>query len=248
MMLRTAIYCLAAVAITTATQAFAQDPIMVGITPTGIPLTFVDTATEKPTGAMVDLASAIAADMGTTADFQVSAFPALIPALTSGKIDLVSAAMFITAKRKEVINFSTPVYAYGEAMFVAANDDRNYKIEDLKGETVGAPIGSTIAHDLQSQGIFGDVKLYDSIADIVRDVRLGRIKAGFGDRPIVGYQIAKNPNLGIRLVEDYQPMHKGEVALAVAKNNKQLLDGVNASIAKFRASGELTRIFAKYGL
>ena len=59
MMLRTVIRCLAAIAITTATQAFAQDPIMVGITPTGIPLTFVGIATEKPTGAMVDLASAL---------------------------------------------------------------------------------------------------------------------------------------------------------------------------------------------
>ena len=248
MILKIAIRFVVAMAIATGTQALAQEPIKVGITTTGIPFTFVDIKTEKPSGAMVDLASAIAADMGTRTDFQISAFPALIPALTSGKINLISAAMFITDKRKKVIDFSTPVYTYGEAMFVAADDSRDYKIQDLKDQAVGAPIGSTIADDLISQGIFGDVKLYDSIADIVRDVRLGRIKAGFADRPIVAYQIENNSNLGIRLVQGYQPMHKGVVALAVAKDNKQLLDGVNASIAKFEANGELARIFAKYGL
>jgi polar amino acid transport system substrate-binding protein len=239
---------LAAIALAMATQTRAQETITVGITPTGVPFTFVDTATQKPAGAMVDLAIAIAADAGMHAEFQINAFPALIPALTTGRINLISASMFITDKRKEVIDFSTPVYAYGEAMFVAADDSRNYTIEDLKDEAVGAPIGSTFADALEKLGLFGQVKLYESIADIMRDVKLGRIKAGFGDKPIVAYQLSQKPDLGVRLVESYQPMGKGEVALAVAKDNPQLLEKVNASIAKFKGNGELVKIFAKYGL
>ncbi|GLS36881.1 amino acid ABC transporter substrate-binding protein [Mesorhizobium tianshanense] len=240
--------CLAAIGFALATQTMAEESLRVGITPTGIPFTFVDTATRQPTGAMVDLASAIAANVGMDVEFQVNAFPALIPALTTGKINLISASMFITDKRRQVIDFSTPVYAYGEAMFVAAGDAKNYSIEELAGEAVGAQIGSTYADALQGLGVFGQVKLYDSIADMMRDVVLGRIKAGFGDAPIIAYQLSKNPDLGVRLVDGYQPMKRGEVALAVAKENPLLLERVNASIAKLKENGELTRIFSRYGL
>jgi polar amino acid transport system substrate-binding protein len=226
----------------------ARETITVGITPTGVPFTFIDAATQKPTGAMVDLATAIAADIGADVEFQVNAFPALIPALTTGKINLISASMFVTAKRQEIIDFSTPVYAYGEAMFVRADDGNDYTINQLKGQVIGAQIGSTYADELQALGVFSQIKLYDSIADMMRDVVLGRIRAGFGDRPIVAYQISRNPKLGVRLVGGYRPLHEGQVALAVAKGNSRLMSAVNASIAKFDKNGELKRILSKYGL
>ena len=156
--------------------------------------------------------------------------------------------MFATDKRRQIVDFSTPVYEFGEAMFVAASDSKNYTLEELKGETVGAPIGSTIAEDIQAAGLFAEVRQYESISDILRDVKLGRIKAGFADRPIVAYQLTQKPDLGVRLVAGYRPMHVGEVALAVAKGDNKLLERVNAAIAKLKQSGELSKIFARYGL
>ncbi|GGB61568.1 amino acid ABC transporter substrate-binding protein [Tistrella bauzanensis] len=228
--------------------AIAADAVTVGVTTTGVPFTFIDTATSKPTGAMVELAEAIAAETGMTAEFEVVAFSALIPSLTTGKIDMISAGMFATDKRREVVDFSTPVYSYGEGMFVAADDATDYTLDDLNGATVGAQVGTTFADTLKARGTFGEIKLYDSIADIMRDVKLGRIKAGFGDKPIIAYQISQNPKMGVRLVEGYQPMKPGDVALAVSKENTALLDAVNAAIAKLKDSGALAKIFAKYGL
>ena len=243
-----ALTALAAFAVGLTGPVFAAETIKVGITTTGVPFTFVDTATQKPTGAMVDLANAIAADNGAGTVFQMAAFPALIPLLTTGKIDLVSASMFVTKKREKIVDFSVPVYSFGETMFVAASDKKDYTVEGLKGEVVGAEIGSTIAHALMSLGIFRQVKLYESIADIMRDVKLGRIKAGFGDEPIVAYQLSQKPDLGVRMVKGYVPINKGQLALAVSKGNSELLEQVNASIAKFRKDGRLAKIFAKYGL
>jgi polar amino acid transport system substrate-binding protein len=230
-----------------AAQSQAED-LTVGVTTTGVPFTFVDTATQQPTGAMVDLAAAIAEDLQMTPDFAVTQFSALIPALQTGKIDVISAGMFATDKRKEVVDFSTPVYSYGDVAFVKADDAGIYQLDDFAGEVVGAQIGTTFADQLQAKGIFSEVKLYDSLVDIMRDVQLGRIKAGFGDKPIIAYQIAQNPNLGVKLVEGYTPMGTGEVALAVSKENPELLEKVNASIAEMDKSGELAEIFAKYGL
>lgn len=231
-----------------ANTTFAADAIKVGVTTTGVPFTFVETASQQVTGAMVDLANAIAKDAGLEATFEITAFSALIPSLDTGKIDAISAGMLVTDARKKIVDFSDAVYSYGDTMFVAADNAQNYSIEALKGEIVGAQIGTTFADQLKALGTFGEIKLYDSLADIMRDVKLGRIKAGFGDQPIVAYQIKQNPALGVRIVDGYTPMKTGDVALAVSKKNPELLAKINASIAKLKASGELTKIFTKYGI
>ncbi|MDS9469923.1 ABC transporter substrate-binding protein [Paracoccus sp. MBLB3053] len=237
-----------ALGLTVSAPAVAQDAMTVGITTTGVPFTFLDTSTQQPAGAMVDLASAIAEDIGSPAKFEVTSFSALIPSLETGKIDMISAGMFATDERKKVVNFTDPVYSYGDGLFVKSEDSTAYQLEDLKGEVIGAQIGTTFADKLQATGLFSEVKLYDSLADIMREVKLGRIKAGFGDAPIVAYQIAQNPNLGVHLVEGYTPMSEGNVAIALSKDKPELLEKVNASIAEMKSSGELAEIFSKYGL
>ncbi|WP_337997250.1 ABC transporter substrate-binding protein [Oleispirillum naphthae] len=231
-----------------ASPAAAQDSVKVGVTTTGVPFTFVDTATQKPTGAMVDLAAAIAKEIGATPSFEITAFSALVPALSTGKIDLISAGMLATDARRQIIDFTDVVYSYGDGLFVSAKDKKDYALTDLKGEVVGAQVGTIFADVLKKVGGFKEIKQYDSIVDIMRDVKLGRIKAGIGDAPIVAYQIAKNPDLGVRLVPGYKPANLGDVALAVSKENPALLAKVNAAIAKLKASGEIKKIFAKYGL
>ena len=248
MLKKIAAICLLGASIAFPGTAHAADKIRVGVTTTGIPFTFVDPQTKEIKGAMVDLAKAIAADNGLEASFEIVAFSALIPSLATGKIDMISAGMLITDQRKEAASFSSPVFSYGEAMFVAADDKQNYTLDALKGQPVGAQIGSAFVDPLKELGIFSEVKLYDGIADIMREVKLGRIKAGFGDQPIVAYQIANNPGLGVRLVDGYKPLKSSDVAPAVAKQNADLLSKINASVAKLKASGELSRIFAKYGL
>jgi polar amino acid transport system substrate-binding protein len=238
---------LVAVLIGTAPMA-AQDTIKVGVTSSGVPFTFVDATTQKPTGAMLELASAIAADIGATPQFEVIGFSALVPSLTTGKIDIVSASMFATDARRQVVDFSSTVYSFGEGLFVASSDAKDYTLQDLKGEAVGAQIGTIFVDDLKALGIFKEIKLYDSIADIMRDVKLGRIKAGFGDKPIVAYRTSQDPTIGVRLIESYKPLRPGNVALAVAKTNPQLLAKVNAALAKLEQSGDMKKIFTKYGL
>jgi len=51
----------------------------------------------------------------------------------------------------------------------------DYKaFEDLKGETVGAQVGTVYVEPLKKTGLFTEVKIYDTIPDIMRDVNTGR--------------------------------------------------------------------------
>src|SRR5215475_6288184 len=229
--------------------AAAQTVYKVGSTPTGVPFTFLDVKTNTIQGAMVDLITAIGEDAGFKVNVQATPFSALIPSLTSNKIDIISAAMLITPQRKEVIDFSDPVFPYPEGMVVSATDNTPYKgLADLKGATVGAQVGTVYVDFLKKNGEFAEVKVYDSLADILRDVGLGRIKAGFGDAPILKYQISQNPDFKAKLVATYEPKMAGSVGIGVRKADTELLKKINASLAKLKGSGTLDKILVKWNL
>jgi polar amino acid transport system substrate-binding protein len=228
--------------------AMAQQTYKVGSTPTGVPFTFMDTKTQTIQGAMVDLITAIGQDQGFKVQVEATPFSALIPSLTTKKIDIISAAMLITPQRKEVIDFSDPVFPYPEGLIVKADDHGTYrKLEDLKGQPVGAQVGTVYVDFLRKNG-FTDVKTYDSLADLMRDVGLGRVKAGFGDAPILRYQLSQRTDAGVRLVQDYQTQMDGWVGIGVRKGDSELLSKINAGLANVKKNGSLDQILVKWKL
>src|ERR1700722_9903625 len=240
---------IAALLLTAAAPVSAQQVLKVGSTPTGVPFTFLDTKTNSIQGVMVDLITAIGKDAGFQVQIEPMQFSALIASLTSNKIDIISAAMFATAARKEVIDFSDPVYTYGEGLLVPKTDNKNYAApEDLKGEVVGAQVGTAFVDALKKTGLFADVKAYDTIPDILRDVNTGRLKAGFADYPILAYNLKLGSFPEVRLVDSYKPTVNGPGAIGVRKGDQELLTRINASLAKLRANGAVDRILDKWGL
>ncbi|QCK87535.1 amino acid ABC transporter substrate-binding protein [Phreatobacter aquaticus] len=229
--------------------SYAQVPTLkVGSTPTGVPFTFLDTATNTIQGIMVDLITEIGKDAGFNVAVEPMQFSALIGALTSSRIDLISAAMFATAARKEVIDFSEPVYTYGEGLFVPKADTTNYTaIAELKGKVAGVQVGTAFVKPLQDAGVFSEVKIYDTIPDIMRDVNAGRVAAGFADFPIVAYNLQLGRFPDVRLVRSYKAIIPGSVAIGVRKSDKELLAKINTSLAKLQANGTVKRVLGKWG-
>lgn len=230
-------------------QAVQAQTFKVGATPTGVPFTFLDTKSNSTQGVMVDLIQAIAKDQGFTVDIQAMPFNTLIPSLQTNKIDIISAALGMTPKRAEVVDFTDPVYNYGEGMVVHEKDTKEYKsYEDLRGAAVGVQVGTVYVEPMKATGYFSEVRVYDSMADVIRDVGLGRIKAGFGDYPIVAYQISQGVHKRVRLVIGVKPIVNVNIGMAVRKGDDATRQKLNTSLAKFKADGTLNKILAKWGL
>ncbi len=226
-----------------------QATVRVASTPTGVPFTFLDTKTNQISGIMVDLMKAIGKDQGFAIDISPMPFSTLIAALQANKVDVIAAAMYITPTRQEVVDFSDPIITYGEGLFVAAKDTKDYtSMADLKGEIVGVQIGTSYVKPLTDSGLFKEIKVYDTIPDIIRDVNLGRIKGGFADFPIVAYQLSQGAFPETRLAKGYKPTLPGSVGIGVKKGDKTTLDKINASLRKFKADGTTDRILAQWGL
>ena len=230
--------------------AWADDKVLkVGSTPTGIPFTFLDTKTNTIEGVMVDLIKAIGKDAGFQVEIEGMQFSTLIPSLTANKIDIIAAAMYITAPRKQVIDFSGPVYTYGEGLIVPKSDTKGYKeFADLKGEAVGAQKGTAFVDPLQKTGLFSEVKIYDNIPGIMADVNTGRLKAGFADKPILAYNIKQGTYPEVRLVNGYVSTITGSVGIGVRKRDGELLAKIDASLDKLTKDGTVKKILEKWGL
>ncbi len=245
--LRTVLATLALAA--TIVTAQAETVYKVGSTPTGTPFTFLDPQTNTIRGMMVDVIEEIGKDAGFKVEIQPMAFSALIAALTAGKIDIISAAMTGSAERAKVVDFSKDAYSYGEGLIVSANDKTDYVgAADLKGKKVGAQIGTRYLDYLKTQSGASEVVSYDSLPDILRDVGNGRIDAGVGDYPILGYNLAQGRFPQVRLVKTYQPAMVGPINIAVQKGNAELLAKIDASLEKMKKDGRFDAILKKWGL
>lgn len=69
-------------------------------------------------GIMVEVAERIADELDVELELTNVEFTGLIPAITTGRADLMSAPMFITEERAEQVAFSDPVYGWSDGVVV----------------------------------------------------------------------------------------------------------------------------------
>lgn len=245
---RNAVIGLMAVCATAGCHRLPRDPhvLRVGSSPTGAPFSFVDPVSNQLTGSIVDTAQAILAAVHERAEMQITPFSALIPSLTIGKIDMIAAAMVRTPAREAIVAFSEPVYGYAGGLVVKQDDTAHYpSLRALQGLRVGAQVGTRYVDQLREAGVT-NVATYDGLNDILRDIEHGRIDAGFGDRPILAYQLRVGPHRPVRLAQGFNPP-PGEQLCLIMRRGDPLLPVVNARIARLKTT-IIPAINAHWGL
>jgi len=233
------------------TSGFASaETLKVGSTPTGVPFTYLDVDKNEITGMMVDVVKAIGNHAGFEPDVKSVDWVSLIPALNSGRIDIIAAAMSITEERKKIVDFSDPIFPYTEGVVVRADDNTVYSptLTETAGKVIGVQQGTNYHKALEQMKGIGEIKVYESIADIMREVELGRIVAGVADRPIMAYQIAQGKFPKLKLANGYESQISAPLGLAIAKDRPELLKRINAGIETIRKNGELDALIAKWKL
>jgi polar amino acid transport system substrate-binding protein len=83
------------------------------------PFSFVD-GTQKVVGFDIELAQYVAQKLGRKLEIVNMDFSAMIPALISGKVDMIAACITVTQERSQRVLFSAPYYTGGIAALVRA--------------------------------------------------------------------------------------------------------------------------------
>lgn len=223
--------------------------VKVGATPTAVPFNFLDPKTNTLKGVMIDIADAVGKQAGFKPEVMPIPFASLVPALQTSKIDMIASAFAKTPQRAEVVDFTQVVLEYGEALVVPDKDKTDYQsIADLKGKTVGVQIGTLYVEPLKSAPGLKEVKMYDTMADLVRDVALGRLDAAFGDGPVISYQVRTQGVRNVRYVESYKPSMPTNIALAVRKGDADRVKQLNTAIDALKQDGTISAIMKKWGV
>lgn len=239
----------AAIACTfTAAQA-QQAVIKIAASPTAVPFNYLDTKTNTLDGVMIDVAKAVSKEIGVTPEFSAIPFSTLIPSLQTKKIDMISSAFAKTPARAEVVDFSNLVLTYKEVLIVPIKDTTAYRnYDDLKGKVVGVQMGTSYVEPLKKVQGFKELKMYDTMSDLVRDIALGRLEAGFGDGPVIAHHVKLGASKQVRMVDTYQSLLHTDISIAVRKGDADLLNKTNQALAKLRENGALAEIMKKWGL
>lgn len=209
---------------------------------------FLEPKSGKLEGIMVEVVQQVAKHLNTEAQISDVAFAGLIPSLTSGRVDIMSAPLFITPERSSAVDFSDPVYEWGEGLVLQENTDKSYaNLDALAGAKVGVLVDSVQFNMLKDMPNTR-VTTYKDYATLMADLRAGRIDAGVIDPPSIAYQIRARGVPGVKLDNTYQPDNKWYVGLAVEKGNQELLNAVNNALATMRENGEMAQILENWGV
>lgn len=236
-------------ALTLSTSALAVDipTVKIGATPTAVPFNFLDPKTNTLQGVMIDLSQSLGDELGFKPDIMPIPFASLVPSLQTDRITLISSAFSVTPTRAEVVDFTQIILTYGEALVVPKKDTKDYKhLEEFKGKTIGVQIGTSYVEPLKAIPGIKEVKMYDTMADLIRDVSLGRLDGAIGDGPSMTYQVESQGINGVRHVKSYESIMPTTIALAVKKGNSELLDHLNKGLDRLRENGSIDTILAKW--
>ena len=201
---------------------------------------------DKIVGIDAEIAAAIADKLGLTLEIQDMAFDSIIPAITSGKVDVGLAGMTVTEDRLVNVDFST-TYATGVQAIIVTEDSPITSVDDLFGDgnyTIGVQLNTTgdlySTWDIEDEGL-GSVDRYNRGADAVAALISGKVDCVIIDnQPALAFVEA---NEGLKVLETEYAVE--DYAIAMDKGSA-LLDPIDSALEELIANGTVKAIIDKY--
>lgn len=234
---------LAPLVITFATALSAEPPLRVGMELQFPPFEMRDQK-GQPAGVSVDLAEALGASLGRAVEIQNLPFDGLIPALKTGRIDLILSSMTATPERAASIDFSEPYLKNGLCLLVNAKSDVQSVADLDRAGRVVAVKKATTGHLYATQNFRqARVLVLDKETACVLEVAQGKADAFIYDQIGIYENWRRNKDTTRPLL---QPFREESWAIGLRKGSDDLRAKVNAFLASFRASGGFDRLAEKW--
>ena len=198
----------------------------------------------QPAGVSVDLAHALGESLGRPVEFENMPFGGLIPALKTGRVDLVISSMTATGERAESVDFSEPYLRTGLCLLVQSGSDlQGSEGLDQPGRKVAVVRGTTGHLWAQASLKNAQVLTLEKETACVLEVAQGKADAFIYDQMSTLRNSEANPDTTRALL---RPFREESWAIALRKGDAELRAKVNAFLAAFRADGGFDRLGEKW--
>jgi polar amino acid transport system substrate-binding protein len=178
--------------------------------------------------------------MGVKAEFIPTKWSGIIPALLTGKFDIIIGGMGIRPERNLKVNFSIPYDHTGMSIVASRKLAAGFKkIEDFNrpGVSIAVRTGTTAAASVQRFMPKAKTRLFDDESQAIQELLLGRVHAVVASAPLPAYQaIANRDRLFLPLPENFT---KEPIGFAVRKGDPDSLNFLDNWIRVTEAEGWL---------
>ncbi|WP_397600102.1 transporter substrate-binding domain-containing protein [Silvanigrella sp.] len=166
-------------------------------------------------------------------------FDGIIPALISGKCDMIAAGMTVTPERKVMVLFSDSTFTSGLSIAVKNNEKNKLEFKDLssldkKGLKIAVKTGYTSDIYLSKTLKNAQILKFDQDSDLVLAVMQGRANAFVSDSTYVDLMDKGNKNkfiiLPTKIISD-------SFSVAGRKDDYELMKSFNVFLKQWRENG-----------
>lgn len=201
---------------------------------------------ETIVGIDAEIAGALAEKLGMDLEIMDVEFGSIIAGVQSGKYDIGMAGMTVTEERKESVDFSI-TYATAVQVIIVPEDSTATSIDDLADKMVGVQQDTTgdiyLSASVEDGGIGSDhVTQYKTGNDAVQGLLAGKVDAVVIDNEPAKAYVAANE--GLKILETSYVTE--EYAIAVSKDNPELLEKINTALSELIEDGTVQTIVDKY--
>lgn len=206
--------------------------------------TFVPWAMKDKTGKLIgfeiDVANRLAADMDVKIEFIPTKWAGIIPALLTGKFDVIIGGMSVRPDRNLKVNFSIPYDYAGQSLAANKKLAAGFsRLEDFNQSDVviAARLGSTAADAANKFMPNAQKKFFDDEAQVIQEVINGKAHAAVASAPLPAFQAIKYPDqLFVPIPGTFT---KEPIGFAVRKGDFDTLNYFNNWIRFVEAKGWL---------
>ncbi|MDR2946998.1 MAG: transporter substrate-binding domain-containing protein [Candidatus Adiutrix sp.] len=183
-------------------------------------------------GFEIQVAEALAADMGVKVEFVPTAWDGIIPALLTGRFDILIGSMGITEERAKRVAFTEPYQFSGMALaasVVAAPGLKKLEDFNKKDFRIAIKSGTTAVPAARKHLPLATIVEFDDEGQTAQELRSGRAQALVASAPYPAELALKNPK------EIYLPFSgtftREPCGMALSPRDKEALPALNAWIA-----------------
>jgi polar amino acid transport system substrate-binding protein len=230
---------------TQAQPATPKPALRVGIAPNYPPIAFKQEG--RLTGLEADFARGLDAELGRRVELVELDWEALIPALESGRIDVIMSGMSITDARARRVQFVSSYLRIGQMAIIRKDDQLQLGSPTLLTMTrrrVGFIAGTTGAAYVQENLPQAQHVPLGSTDEALQALRAGEIDAFVHDA-VTAWRVGDN-EANDTLMSSFVPLTEEYLAWAVRKTDEALHRDLEAVLARWRHSGRLQELFEKW--
>lgn len=216
--------------------------LTVGTEGTYRPFSFHEDGAGDLTGFDVEIAQAVAAELGVEVEFEETQWDAIFAGLDAGRFDAIANQVSITPEREQAYTFSQP-YTYSTGVVVVpADDDSISSFEDLAGKRTAQSLTSNWYTLAEESG--ATIEAVEGWAQSVALVEQDRVDATINDKLTFLDHQKQTGSDALKIAAETDDESRS--AFALRQGSDALAAAIDEALATLEADGTLAEISEKY--